>query len=170
MEDFNNVHNVDNADYVDNADHVESTDHVDHVSSPYAKNNINYNAFDEKDVEANQNNANVMNSLVGKIISEKYLSDFINEEIFFIGEVVGIEDNKISLKSVNGKCVECVIQDRNFKAHTKYVGIKGTVSDDLKIIETRGVIFLEDINFEIVNEYINIYMQNINSDVFLSSY
>ncbi|SBT86918.1 conserved Plasmodium protein, unknown function [Plasmodium malariae] len=161
MEDFNNVHNVDNADY------VESTDHV---SSPYAKNNINYNAFDEKDVEANQNNANVINSLVGKIISEKYLSDFINEEIFFIGEVVGIEDNKISLKSVNGKCVECVIQDRNFKAHTKYVGIKGTVSDDLKIIETRGVIFLEDINFEIVNEYINIYMQNINSDVFLSSY
>ncbi|SBT30411.1 conserved Plasmodium protein, unknown function [Plasmodium ovale wallikeri] len=110
------------------------------------------------------------NNKVGKLISEKYLSEFVNEEIFFIGEIMNRQENVITLKSVNGNHVECIIKDRNLKVDSKYVGIKGTVSNDLKIIETRGIVFLEDVNFEIVNEYINIYMQYANSDVFLSSY
>ncbi|CRG98426.1 conserved Plasmodium protein, unknown function [Plasmodium relictum] len=127
----------------------------------------NNNVFEKNEI--NDNETCSYNKL-GKLISEKYLSDFINEEIFFIGEIINIQDNIITLKSVNGNSVECIIKDRNFKYNSKYIGIKGIVSNDLKIIETRGIIFLEDINFEIVNEYINIYMENMNSEVFLSSY
>ncbi|CRG98062.1 conserved Plasmodium protein, unknown function [Plasmodium gallinaceum] len=130
--------------------------------------------FDENNnvIEKNELNDSEICSYnkVGKLTSEKYLSELINEEIFFIGEIISLQDNIINLKSVNGNCVECIIKDRNFKTDSKYIGIKGIVSNNLKIIETRGIIPLEDINFEIVNEYINIYMENMNSEVFLSSY
>ncbi|GAB64433.1 hypothetical protein PCYB_011660 [Plasmodium cynomolgi strain B] len=145
---------------------IDDLDQTNHDDGTYDEKNID--AYDKYDQD---NDDQVLRQhKVGKLISEKYLSDFINEDIFFIGEIVGRQDNMISLKSVNGNYVDCVIRDKLFNEDAKYVGIKGTVSDDLKIVETRGIIRLDEVNFEVVNEYVNIFMENANSEVFLSSY
>ncbi|SOV75074.1 conserved Plasmodium protein, unknown function [Plasmodium sp. gorilla clade G3] len=127
----------------------------------------NYNFHESNEVNYNEEFAQIK---VGQLISEKYLADFINKDIFFIGEIMNIEGNIINVKSVNGNYVDCILKDNNFNTDSKYIGIKGIVSDDLKIIETRGIVLLQDINFEIVNDYINISMENKDSDVFIPSY
>ncbi|SOV12944.1 conserved Plasmodium protein, unknown function [Plasmodium sp. gorilla clade G2] len=127
----------------------------------------NYNFHESNEVNYNEEFAQIK---VGQLISEKYLADFINKDIFFIGEIMNIEGNVINVKSVNGNYVDCILKDNNFNTDSKYIGIKGIVSDDLKIIETRGIVLLQDINFEIVNDYINISMENKDSDVFIPSY
>ncbi|SPJ09587.1 conserved Plasmodium protein, unknown function [Plasmodium sp. DRC-Itaito] len=127
----------------------------------------NYNFHESTEVNYNEEFSQIK---VGQLISEKYLADFINKDIFFIGEIMNIEGNLINVKSVNGNYVDCVLKDNNFNTDSKYIGIKGIVSDDLKIIETRGIVLLQDINFEIVNDYINISMENKDSDVFIPSY
>ncbi|VWU50287.1 conserved protein, unknown function [Hepatocystis sp. ex Piliocolobus tephrosceles] len=104
---------------------------------------------------------------IGRMISEKYLNEFINKDIFFIGEVINQTENLLVLKSVNGNCVDCILREPNSQLTSKVVGIKGTVTNDLKILESRGVIILEDVNFDIINDYIDIYMENANSEVFL---
>ncbi|KJP89351.1 hypothetical protein AK88_01017 [Plasmodium fragile] len=145
---------------------IDNLDQTNHDDGPYDEKN--FEVYDKYDQD---NDNKVLNQhKMGKLISEKYLPDFINEDVFFIGEIVSRQDNLISLKSVNGNYVECVIKDKLINAYTKYVGIKGTVSEDLKIVETRGVIQLDEVNFEVVNEYVNICMENSNSEVFLSSY
>ncbi|CAD50847.1 conserved Plasmodium protein, unknown function [Plasmodium reichenowi] len=127
----------------------------------------NFNFPESSEVNYNEEFAQIK---VGQLISEKYLADFINKDIFFIGEIMNIEGNVINVKSVNGNYVDCILKDNNFNTDSKYIGIKGIVSDDLKIIETRGIVLLQDINFEIVNDYINISMENKDSDVFIPSY
>ncbi|CAA9986161.1 conserved Plasmodium protein, unknown function [Plasmodium knowlesi strain H] len=145
---------------------IDNLEHITHDDGIYDEKNFNaYDRFDQdKDDEM------LRQRKVGMLISEKYLSDFINQDIFFIGEIVDKRDKLISLKSVNGNCVDCIIRDKLINEDAKYIGIKGTVSDDLKIIETRGIIYLDDVNFEVVNEYVDIFMENANSEVFLSSY
>ncbi|SOV12838.1 conserved Plasmodium protein, unknown function [Plasmodium gaboni] len=127
----------------------------------------NYNFHESNEVNYNEEFAQIK---IGQLISEKYLADFINKDIFFIGEIMNIEGNVINVKSVNGNYVDCILKDNNFNTDSKYIGIKGIVSDDLKIIETRGIVLLQDINFEIVNDYINISMENKDSEVFIPSY
>ncbi|CAG9484840.1 conserved Plasmodium protein, unknown function [Plasmodium vivax] len=145
---------------------IDELDQPNHEDGPYDEKN-----FDAYDKYEQDNDDEVLSQhKVGKLISEKYLSEFINEDVFFIGEIVGRQDNLISLKSVNGNYVDCVVRDKVVNADAKYVGIKGTVSDDLKIVETRGIIPLDEVNFEVVNEYVNIFMENASSEVFLSSY
>ncbi|EUD66646.1 hypothetical protein C922_02967 [Plasmodium inui San Antonio 1] len=145
---------------------IDDLDEMSHDDRTYEEQNLDaYDNYDEEnDIEM------LSQHKVGKLISEKYLSEFINQDVFFIGEIVGRQDNLLSLKSVNGNYVDCVIGDNLVSADAKYVGIKGTVSDDLKIVETRGIIPLDEVNFEVVNEYVDIFMENANSEVFLSSY
>ncbi|ETW57283.1 hypothetical protein PFUGPA_00772 [Plasmodium falciparum Palo Alto/Uganda] len=94
----------------------------------------NFNFPESSEVNYNEEFSQIK---VGQLISEKYLADFINKDIFFIGEIMNIEGNVINVKSVNGNYVDCILKDNNFNTDSKYIGIKGIVSDDLKIIETR---------------------------------
>ncbi|CDU19398.1 hypothetical protein YYC_00837 [Plasmodium yoelii 17X] len=128
------------------------------------------NTLEKYDENLNNKNDIFVQNKVGRLISEKYLSEFINEDIFFIGEIINQHEDILTLKSVNGNCVECIIKDANFQPQSKYIGIKGIVSNNLKVLETRGIVFLDDVNFEIVNDYIDINIKNANSDVFLCSY
>ncbi|ANQ05902.1 Uncharacterized protein PCOAH_00000890 [Plasmodium coatneyi] len=145
---------------------IDNLDQTTHDGGTYDEKN--FDAYEKYDQDKDDEMLRQLK--VGKLISEKYLSDFINQDVFFIGEIVDRQDNKITLKSVNGNNVDCVIRDKLVNADVKYVGIKGTVSDDLKIIETRGITYLDEVNFEVVNAYVDIFMENANSEIFLSSY
>ncbi|EWC89518.1 hypothetical protein PFNF54_01733 [Plasmodium falciparum NF54] len=63
----------------------------------------NFNFPESSEVNYNEEFAQIK---VGQLISEKYLADFINKDIFFIGEIMNIEGNVINVKSVNGKIIQ----------------------------------------------------------------
>ncbi|ETW62501.1 hypothetical protein PFMC_01693 [Plasmodium falciparum CAMP/Malaysia] len=63
----------------------------------------NFNFPESSEVNYNEEFSQIK---VGQLISEKYLADFINKDIFFIGEIMNIEGNVINVKSVNGKIIQ----------------------------------------------------------------
>lgn len=107
---------------------------------------------------------------LGTLITEQHMSEFIDKEIFFIGEFINCRNGILTLKSLNGVVLNCVAPNVSLPDSPKYVGVKGIVTNDLKIRETRGVLFLNIIDPDIVKQYADIYMKHMYGKVFAPSY
>lgn len=102
----------------------------------------------------------------GVIINENYAKDYIEEDVFIVGELLKIQDNIIKIKSTTGNDIEIFTNRKNIRVQTKYVGIRATIDHDGTILETRGIIPIgNNVDLNIINSYIDIYMKFRNSNL-----